>query len=144
MCPNGVITTTTAINNCCKRLNAVNSFGNIVNGKLETSKSIIGYTLISAISDAGLNKGVNSNVDLELVELYSDGSYKNLGAVNNGYVFIFGANKGASYNNTANTITLDAGETAKSVLVTFHSNNNYEGTRGAFAFMVLRVNQAAG
>lgn len=144
MCPNGVITATTAINNCCKKLNAVNSFGNIVNGKLETSKSIIGYTLTSAIGDAGLNKGVNSNVDLELVELYSDGSYKNLGAVNNGYVFIFGANKGASYNNVADTITLDANETAQSVLVTFHSTNNYEGTRGAFAFMVLRVNQAAG
>lgn len=144
MCPNGVITATTAINNCCKRLNAVNSFGNIVNGKLETSKSIIGYTLTSAIGDAGLNKGVNSNVDLELVELYSDGSYKNLGAVNNGYVFIFGANKGASYNDMANTITLDAAETAQSVLVTFHSTTPDEGTRGAFAFMVLRVNQAAG
>lgn len=144
MCPNAVITATTAINNCCKKLNAVNSFGNIVNGKLETSKSIIGYTLTSAISDAGLNKGVNSNVDLELVELYSDGSYKNLGAVNNGHVFIFGANKGASYNNIANTITLDAGETAQSVLVTFHSTTPDEGTRGAFAFMVLRVNQAVG
>lgn len=144
MCPNGVITATTAFNNCCKKLNAVNSFGNIVNGKLETSKSIIGYTLTSAIGDAGLIKGVNSNVDLELVELYSDGSYKNLGAVNNGYVFIFGANKGASYDNIANTITLNAQETAKSVLVTFRSNANYEGTRGAFAFMVLRVNQAAG
>ena len=82
MCPNGVITATTAINNCCKKLNAVNSFGNIVNGKLETSKSIsiIGYTLTSAIGDAGLNKGVNSNVDLELVELYSDGSYKKPGS----------------------------------------------------------------
>lgn len=144
MCPNGVITATTAFNNCCKKLNAVNSFGNIVNGKLETSKSIIGYTLTSAIGDAGLIKGVNSNVDLELVELYSDGSHKNLGAVNNGYVFIFGANKGASYDNIANTITLNADETAKSVLVTFRSNANYEGTRGAFAFMVLRVNQAAG
>lgn len=146
MCPNGVITATTAINNCCKKLNAVNSFGNIVNGELETSKSIsiIGYTLTSAIGDAGLNKGVNSNVDLELVELYSDGSYKNLGAVNNGYVFIFGANKGASYNNKANTITLDAGETAQSVLVTFHSTTPDEGTRGAFAFMVLRVNQTVG
>lgn len=144
MCPNGLITATTAINNCCKKLNAVNSFGNIVNGKLETSKSIIGYTLTSAIGDAGLNKGVNSNVDLELVELYSDGSYKNLGAVNNGYVFIFGANKGASYNNGANTITLNAEETAQSVLVTFHSTTPDEGTRGAFAFMVLRVNQAAG
>ena len=144
MCPNGVITANTAINNCCKKLNAVNSFGNIVNGKLETSKSIIGYTLTSAIGDAGLNKGVNSNVDLELVELYSDGSYKNLGAVNNGYVFIFGANKVASYNNIANTITLDANETAQSVLVTFHSTNPDEGTRGAFAFMVLRVNQTAG
>ena len=144
MCPNGVITATTAINNCCKKLNAVNSFGNIINGKHETSKNIIGYTLTSAIDDAGLNKGVNSNVDLELVELHSDGSYKNLGTVNNGYVFIFGANKGASYNSTANTITLDANETAKSVLVTFQSNNNYEGTRGAFAFMVLRVNQTAG
>ena len=144
MCPNGVITATTAINNCCKKLNAVNSFGNIVNGKLETSKSIIGYTLTSAIGDAGLNKGVNSNVDLELVELYSDGSYKNLGAINNDYVFIFGANKGASYNNKANTITLDANETAQSVLVTFHSTTPDEGTRGAFAFMVLRVNQAVG
>lgn len=144
MCPNGVITATTAINNCCKKLNAINSFGNIVNGKLETSKNIIGYTLTSAISNAGLNKGVNSNVDLELVELYSDGSYKNLGAVNNGYVFIFGANKGASYNNTANTITLNAEETAQSVLVTFHSANTNEGTRGAFAFMVLRVNQPVG
>lgn len=147
MCPNGVITATTAFNNCCKKLNAVNSFGNIVNGNLETSKNIkniIGYTLTSAIGDAGLIKGVNSNVDLELVELYSDGSYKNLGAVNNGYVFIFGANKGASYNNTANTITLDANETAQSVLVTFHSTTPNEGTRGAFAFMVLRVNQAAG
>ena len=147
MCPNGVITANTAINNCCKKLNAVNSFGNIVNGKLETSKSIksiIGYALTSAIGDAGLIKGVNYNVDLELVELYSDGSYKNLGAVNNGYVFIFGANKGASYNNTANTITLNAGETAQSVLVTFHSATPDEGTRGAFAFMVLRVNQAVG
>lgn len=146
MCPNGVITATTAINNCCKKLNAVNSFGNIVNGILETStsKSIIGYTLTSAIGDAGLNKGVNSNVGLELVELYSDGSYNNLGSVNNGYVFIFGANKGASYNNMADTITLDAGETAQSVLVTFHSTTPDEGTRGAFAFMVLRVNQAAG
>ena len=144
MCPNGVITASTAINNCCKKLNADNSFGNIVNGKFERIKNIIGYTLISAIGDAGLIKGVNSNVNLELVELYSDGSYKNLGAVNNGYVFIFGANKGASYNNTANTITLNAEETAKSVLVTFHSTTTNEGTRGAFAFMVLRVNQAAG
>lgn len=144
MCPNGVITATTAINNCCKKLNAVNSFGNIVNGKLETSKSIIGYTLTSAIGDAGLNKGVNANVDLELVELYSDGSYKNLGAVKNGDVFIFGANKGASYNNRTGTITLNAEETAQSVLVTFHSTTPDEGTRGAFAFMVLRVNQAAG
>lgn len=144
MCPNAVITATTAINNCCKKLNAVNSFGNIVNGKLETSKSIIGYTLTSAIGDAGLNKGVNSNVNLEIVELYSDGSYKNLGTVNNGYVFIFGANKGASYNDMTNTITLDAGETAQSVLVTYHSTNPNKGTRGAFAFMVLRVNQAAG
>lgn len=144
MCPNGVITATTAINNCCKRLNAVNSFGNIVNGKFETSKSIIGYTLTSAIGDAGLNKGVNSNVNLEVVELYSDGSYKNLGAVNNGYVFIFGANKGATYNDKTDTITLDAAETAQYVLVTFHSTKPNEGTRGAFAFMVLRVNQAAG
>ena len=144
MCPNAVITANTAINNCCKKLNAVNSFGNIVNGKLETSKNIIGYTLTSAINDVGLIKGVNSNVGLELVELYSDGSYKNLGAVNNGYVSIFGANKGASYNNRANTITLDAEETAQSVLVTFHSTTPDEGTRGAFAFMVLRVNQAAG
>ena len=147
MCPNGVITATTAINNCCKKLNAVNSFGNIVNGKLETSKSIkniIGYTLTSAIGDAGLNKGVNSNVDLELVELYSDGSYKNLGTVNKGYVFIFGANKGATYNDMTNTITLDAQETAQYVLVTFHSTKPNEGTRGAFAFMVLRVNQGAG
>ena len=77
------------------------------------------------------------------VELYSDGSYKNLGPVNNGYVFIFGANKGASYNDKANTITLNAEETAQSVLVTFHSTTLNEGTRGAFAFMVLRVNQAA-
>ena len=144
MCPNGFITANTAINNCCKKLNAVNSFGNIVNGELETSKNIIGYSLTSAIGDAGLNKGVNSNVDLELVELYSDGSYKNLGPVNNGYVFIFGANKGASYDDRANTITLNAEETAQSVLVTFHSTTPNEGTRGAFAFMVLRVNQAAG
>lgn len=144
MCPNGVITATTAINNCCKKLNAVNSFGNIVNGELETSKSIIGYTLTSSVGDAGLNKGVNSNVDLELIELYSDGSYKNLGAVKNGYVFIFGANKGATYNDMANTITLESDETAQSVLVTFHSNSHEEGTRGAFAFMVLRVNQGAG
>ena len=144
MCPNGVITATTAINNCCKKVNAVNSFGNIVNGKLETSKSIIGYTLTSAIGDAGLDKGVNSNVDLEIVELHSDGSYKNLGTVNNGYVFIFGANKGATYNDMTNTITLDADETAQYVLVTYHSTNPDKGTRGAFAFMVLRVNQAAG
>ena len=144
MCPNGVITATTAINNCCKRLNAINSFGNIVNGKLETSKSIIGYTLTSAIGDAGLNKGINSNVNLEIVELHSDGSYKNLGTVNNGYVFIFGANKGATYNDMTNTITLDANETAQYVLVTYHSTNPDKGTRGAFAFMVLRVNQAAG
>ena len=91
--------------------------------RFETSKSIIGYTLTSTIGDAGLNKGVNSNV-----ELYSDGSYKNLGAVNN----------------RTNTITLDAGETAQSVLVTFHSTTPNKGTRGAFAFMVLRVNQTAG
>ena len=142
MCPNGVITATTAINNCCKKLNAVNSFGNIVNGKLETSKSIIGYTLTSTIGDAGLNKGVNSNVNLEIVELYSDGSYKNLGTVNKGYVFIFGANKGATYNDMTNTITLDANETAQYVLVTYHSTNPNEGTRRAFAFMVLRVNQS--
>ena len=144
MCPNGVITATTAINNRCKNLNAVNSFGNIVNGKLEASKSIIGYTLTSAIGDAGLNKGVNPNVNLELVELYSNGSYKNLGHVNNGDVFIFGANKGASYNYRTDAITLDAGETAQSVLVTFHSTTPDEGTKGAFAFMVLRVDQAVG
>lgn len=144
MCPNGVITATTAINNRCKKLNAVNSFGNIVNGKLESSKSIIGYTLTSAIGDAGLNKGVNSNVNLELVELYSNGSYKHLGHIYNGDVFIFGANKGASYDYRTDTITLDAGETAQSVLVTFHSTTHDEGTKGAFAFMVLRVNQAVG
>lgn len=124
-----------------------NGFGNMIGGQPDTAgeKYVIGYTLTSAKTDNTLQKGANSNMDFELVELYSDGTYKNMGSLPAGVLHIIGAHKTATYNNAGSgTIVLQSDETATSVLIVYHSTGKNEGTKGAYAFLSMIVDQAVG
>lgn len=147
--PTGKIVCACAENNICYMLTADNAFSNMVGGSYQPDttgeKYVIGYTLTSAKADNTLQKGANPNMDFELIELYSDGTYNNMGSLPAGVLHIIGAHKAATYNNAGSgTIVLQSDETATSVLIVYHSTGQNEGTKGAYAFLSMNVDQAIG
>lgn len=143
--PTGKIVCACAENNICYMLTADNAFSNMVDGSYQAGeKYVIGYTLTSAKTDNTLQKGANPNMDFELVELYSDGTYNNMGSLPAGVLHIIGAHKTATYNAGSGTIILQSDETATSVLIVYHSTGQNEGTKGAYAFLSMIVDQAVG
>lgn len=143
----GTLKANTAINNVVYTIEAENQVGNIINQEIQPpqkQKQIIGYTLSSDNTQAILAHGANV-VNFELVELYDDGTYKNLGPIPTpGRVSVIGMHKRVTYNNTAKSIIIDNEEDATMGLVVYHTESTTAGTKGAHAFWQFTVTPGVG
>ena len=144
---NGTLKANTAINNVVYTLEALNQAGNIINQEIQPpqkQKQIIGYTLSSDRTDAVLSHGANT-VNFELVELYDDGSYKNLGPIPDpGKVSVIGMHKPVTYNNVGKSIIIHNEEDATMGLVVYHTESATKGTKNAHAFWQFTVTPGVG
>lgn len=144
---NGTLKANTAINNVVYTLEALNQAGNIINQEIQPpqkQKQIIGYTLSSDRTDAVLSHGANT-VNFELVELYDDGTYKNLGPIPDpGRVSVIGMHKPVTYNNVGKSIIIDNEEDATMGLVVYHTESATKGTKNAHAFWQFTVTPGVG
>lgn len=143
----GKLKANTAINNVAYVIEAENQTGNIINQEIQPpqkQKQIIGYTLTSDNTQAILAHGANV-VNFELVELYDDGTYKNLGAIPSpGRVSVIGMHKRVTYNNAGKSIIIDNEEDATMGLVVYHTESTTAGTKGAHAFWQFTVTPGVG
>lgn len=143
----GKLKANTAINNVAYVIEAENQTGNIINQEIQPpqkQKQIIGYTLSSDNTQAILAHGANV-VNFELVELYDDGTYKNLGPIPTpGRVSVIGMHKRVTYNNVAKSIIIDNEEDATMGLVVYHTESTTAGTKGAHAFWQFTVTPGVG
>ena len=144
---NGTLKANTAINNMVYTLEALNQAGNIINQEIQPpqkQKQIIGYTLSSDRTDAVLSHGANT-VNFELVELYDDGTYKNMGPIPSpGRVSVIGMHKPVTYNNSSKVIIIDNEEDATMGLVVYHTESTTAGTKNAHAFWQFTVRPGVG
>lgn len=143
----GKLKANTAINNAAYVIEAENQTGNIINQEIQPpqkQKQIIGYTLTSDNTQAILAHGANV-VNFELVELYDDGTYKNLGPIPSpGRVSVIGMHKRVTYNNAGKSIIIDKEEDATMGLVVYHTESTTAGTKGAHAFWQFTVTPGVG
>lgn len=143
----GTLKANTAINNVVFTIEAENQVGNIINQEIQPpqkQKQIIGYTLSSDKTDAVLSHGANT-VNFELVELYDDGTYKNLGPIPDpGRVSIIGMHKRVTYNNVGKSIIIANDEDALYGLVVYRTESATEGTKNAHAFWQFTVTPGVG
>lgn len=141
----GKLKANTAINNVAYVIECENQTGNIINQEIQPpQKQIIGYTLSSDRTDAVLSHGANS-VNFELVELYDDGSYKNLGPIPDpGRLSVIGMHKRVTYNNVGKSIIIDNAEDALYGLVVYHTESTTAGTKNAHAFWQFTVTPGVG
>lgn len=143
----GTLKANTAINNVVFTIEAENQVGNIINQEIQPpqkQKQIIGYTLSSDKTDAVLSHGANT-VNFELVELYDDGTYKNLGPIPDpGRVSIIGMHKRVTYNNVGKSIIIANDEDALYGLVVYHTESATKGTKNAHAFWQFTVTPGVG
>lgn len=126
--PTGKIVCTCAENNLCYMLTADNALSNMVGGSyqkgLETPKIITGYALTG--SNTTLSKGSSTPMQLELVKLYSDGTYKNIGAPTEANVRVIGNNSEQTIYKGSGSLGIGNNETAKAIMLTYSgadSNN---------------------
>lgn len=143
----GTLKANTAINNVVFTIEAENQVGNIINQEIQPpqkQKQIIGYTLSSDKTDAVLSHGANT-VNFELVELYDDGTYKNLGPIPDpGRVSIIGMHKRVTYNNVGKSIIIANDEDALYGLVVYRTESATNGTKNAHAFWQFTVTPGVG
>lgn len=143
----GKLKANTAINNVAYVIEAENQTGNIINQEIQPpkkQKQIIGYTLTGDNTQAILAPGANV-MNFELVELYDDGTYKNLGPIPSpGRVSVIGMHKRVTYNNAAKSIIIDNAEDATMGLVVYHTESTTAGTKGAHAFWQFTVTPGVG
>lgn len=143
----GTLKANTAINNVVYTIEAENQVGNIINQEIQPpqkQKQIIGYTLSSDRTDAVLSHGANT-VNFELVELYDDGTYKNLGPIPDpGRLSVIGMHKRVTYNNVGKSIIIDNEEDATMGLVVYHTESATKGTKNAHAFWQFTVTPGVG
>ena len=143
----GTLKANTAINNAAYTITAENQIGNIINQEIQPpqkQKQIIGYTLKSSMESGILTPGINA-VNFELIELYDDGTQKNLGAIPTpGMVAVIGMNKPVTYSNVSKSIIIANDEDASFGLVVYRTDSKTQGTKGAHAFWLFTVSKGAG
>lgn len=97
---------------------------NYVNGEFVKNKSLIGFALTG--SNTTVSKGSSTAMQLELVKLYSDGTYKNVGEPTEANVRVIGNNSEQTIYNSSGSLEIGSDETAKAIMLTYSgadSNN---------------------
>lgn len=121
--PTGKIVCACAENNICYMLTADNAFSNMVDGSYQPKNKIItGYALSG--SNTTLSKGSNTPMQLELIKLYSDGTYKNVGAPTEANVRVIGNNSEQTIYNESDTLRIGSDETAKAIMLTYSGSDS--------------------
>ena len=88
------------------------------------NKTITGYALTG--SNTTLSKGSSTPMQLELIKLYSDGTYKNVGTPTEANVRVIGNNSAQTIYNGSGSLSIGSDETAKAIMLTYSgadSNN---------------------
>lgn len=133
--PTGKIVCACAENNLCYMLTADNAFSNMVGGSYQPkNKTITGYALSG--SNTTLSKGSSTPMQLELIKLYSDGTYENVGAPTEANVRVIGNNSGQTiYNGSGGTLRIGSDETAKAIMLTYSGSDS----NNMIASMVITI-----
>lgn len=132
--PTGKIVCACAENNLCYMLTADNAFSNMVGGSYQPkNKTITGYALSG--SNTTLSKGSSTPMQLELIKLYSDGTYENVGAPTEANVRVIGNNSEQTIYNESGTLRIGSDETAKAIMLTYSGSDS----NNMIASMVITI-----
>lgn len=132
--PTGKIVCACAENNLCYMLTADNAFSNMVSGSYQPkNKTITGYALSG--SNTTLSKGSSTPMQLELIKLYSDGTYENVGAPKEANVRVIGNNSEQTIYNGSGTLRIGSDETAKAIMLTYSGSDS----NNMIASMVITI-----
>lgn len=132
--PTGKIVCACAENNLCYMLTADNAFSNMVGGSYQPeNKTITGYALGG--SNTTLSKGSSAPMQLELIKLYSDGTYENVGAPTEANVRVIGNNSEQTIYNGSGTLRIGSDETAKAIMLTYSGSDS----NNMIASMVITI-----
>lgn len=132
--PTGKIVCACAENNICYMLTADNAFSNMVGGSYQPeNKTITGYALSG--SNTTLSKGSSTPMQLELVKLYSDGTYENVGAPTEANVRVIGNNSEQTIYNESGSLRIGSDETAKAIMLTYSGSDS----NNMIASMVITI-----
>lgn len=115
-------------------LTADNAFSNMVGGSYQPeNKTITGYALSG--SNTTLSKGSSTPMQLELIKLYSDGTYENVGAPTEANVRVIGNNSEQTIYNGSGTLRIGSDETAKAIMLTYSGSDS----NNMIASMVITI-----
>lgn len=132
--PTGKIVCACAENNLCYMLTADNAFSNMVGDSYQPkNKTITGYALSG--SNTTLSKGSSAPMQLELIKLYSDGTYENVGAPTEANVRVIGNNSEQTIYNGSGTLRIGSDETAKAIMLTYSGSDS----NNMIASMVITI-----
>lgn len=132
--PTGKIVCACAENNLCYMLTADNAFSNMVGGSYQPkNKTITDYALSG--SNTTLSKGSSTPMQLELIKLYSDGTYENVGAPTEANVRVIGNNSEQTIYNGSGTLRIGSDETAKAIMLTYSGSDS----NNMIASMVITI-----
>lgn len=132
--PTGKIVCACAENNLCYMLTADNAFSNMVGGSYQPkNKTITGYALSG--SNTTLSKGSSAPMQLELIKLYSDGTYENVGAPTEANVRVIGNNSEQTIYNESGILRIGSDETAKAIMLTYSGSDS----NNMIASMVITI-----
>lgn len=132
--PTGKIVCACAESNLCYMLTADNAFSNMVGGSYQPeNKTITGYVLSG--SNTTISKGSSTPMQLELVKLYSDGTYENVGAPTEANVRVIGNNSEQTIYNGSGTLRIGSDETAKAIMLTYSGSDS----NNMIASMVITI-----
>lgn len=130
----GKIVCAYAENNLCYMLTADNAFSNMVGGSYQPeNKTITGYALSG--SNTTLSTGSSTPMQLELIKLYSDGTYENVGAPKKANVRVIGNNSEQTIYNGSGTLRIGSDETAKAIMLTYSGSDS----NNMIASMVITI-----
>lgn len=134
--PTGKIVCACAENNLCYMLTADNAFSNMVGGSYQPkNKTITGYALSG--SNTTLSKGSSTPMQLELIKLYSDGTYENVGAPTEANVRVIGNNSEQTIYNRSGTLRIGSDETVKAIMLTYSGSDS----NNMIASMVITITE---
>lgn len=132
--PTGKIVCACAENNICYMLTADNAFSNMVDGSYQPkNKTITGCALSG--SNTTLSKGSSTPMQLELIKLYSDGTYENVGAPTEANVRVIGNNSEQTIYSGSGILRIGSDETAKAIMLTYSGSDS----NNMIASMVITI-----